>query len=182
MFMKTSFTHPLRIDSIKANEHSGEIGMTLCPGKHQSNALSGSWFRDLSMDLKVIKQWDAKILISLTEQHEFDMFSVPSLPHKAKELDIQWIHLPIRNRGVPNKKFEYMWDCCSHAIRDTIMSGSRVVIHCLGGLGRTGLVSARLLVEMGIYPDKAIDMVRQARPGAIETTKQELYIRKLIRH
>jgi len=63
--MRTSKNYPLRIDSVKSSEFTGEIGMTLCPGKHQSDGVSGAWYRDLSMDLNAIKQWDTSILISL---------------------------------------------------------------------------------------------------------------------
>lgn len=181
MRIKTSFTHPLRIDSVKLNESSGDIGMTLCPGKHQLGALTGSWFRDLDMDLSEIKQWDTEILISLNEPHEFDAFSVTQLPEKVKALGMQWMHFPIRDRGIPNSQFELLWESRSHLIKDVINSGSNVVIHCLGGLGRTGMVSARLLIEMGMYHEKAMQLVREARPGAIETYKQECYVRKLIR-
>ena len=44
--------------------------------------------------------------------------------------------------------------------------------HCKGGLGRAGMISARLLVELGTEPEKAIRMVRRARSGAIETYTQ----------
>jgi ADP-ribosylglycohydrolase len=53
------------------------------------------------------------------------------------------------------------------------------VVHCRGGLGRAGLVSSRLLVELGWEPDAAIQTVRRARPGAVETSVQERYIHDL---
>ena len=56
--------------------------------------------------------------------------------------------------------------------------GAEVVIHCLGGLGRTGTIAARILVEFGIEADDAIKAVREARPGAIETVGQAEYVRK----
>lgn len=51
-----------------------------------------------------------------------------------------------------------------------------MVVHCRGGLGRAGTVGARLLVELGVTPAEAIQRVRQARPGAIETRQQERYV------
>ena len=51
---------------------------------------------------------------------------------------------------------------------------SATTFHCRGGLGRAGMISARLLVESGVEPEVAIAKVRAARPGAIETREQEL--------
>ena len=48
-----------------------------------------------------------------------------------------------------------------------------MVFHCRGELGRSGMIAARLLVELGWAPDKAIAAIRHVRPGAIETRSQE---------
>ena len=56
------------------------------------------------------------------------------------------------------------------------MSGRKVLIHCRGGLGRSGMIAVRLLVEMGEKPADAIKQVRAARPGAIESSDQEKYV------
>ena len=55
----------------------------------------------------------------------------------------------------------------------------RVLVHCKGGLGRAGLVAARILVERGAAPMDAINLVRRVRPGAIQTIRQEAYVRSL---
>ena len=54
--------------------------------------------------------------------------------------------------------------------------GWRHFIHCRAGLGRSGMIAARLLVERGMAPEQAIIEVRAARPGAIETEAQERWI------
>jgi hypothetical protein len=43
-------------------------------------------------------------------------------------------------------------------------------------LGRAGTIAARLLVELGMEPRKAIASVRAVRPGAIETSEQERFV------
>jgi protein-tyrosine phosphatase len=52
------------------------------------------------------------------------------------------------------------------------------VIHCRGGVGRSGLVAGLILVERGCAPRDAIRQVRISRPGAIETAAQEQYVVK----
>jgi len=56
------------------------------------------------------------------------------------------------------------------------LDGQSIVVHCRGGLGRTGMVAARLLVELGEKPVTALQRVRAARPGAVETVEQEEYV------
>jgi ADP-ribosyl-[dinitrogen reductase] hydrolase len=46
----------------------------------------------------------------------------------------------------------------------------------MGGLGRSGMIAARLLVELGEEPRAAIQRVRAVRRGAIETAAQEAYV------
>src|SRR6266516_3803783 len=65
----------------------------------------------------------------------------------------------------------------SEGLRARLRSGFDVLVHCRGGLGRGGLIAARLLVELGSKPENAIGQVRRARPGAIETLEQEDYVR-----
>jgi protein-tyrosine phosphatase len=43
----------------------------------------------------------------------------------------------------------------------------------VAGYGRTGTVLAAYLVAKGAEPEEAIDRVRRARPGSIETVEQE---------
>jgi protein-tyrosine phosphatase len=179
MTYRTSVTHPLRIDSVKVATHSGEIGMTLCPGKYQEYAITGRWDRDLVRDLQVIKQWDTKVLISLMETKEFYEFKVKGLPEKLQALGIKWLHLPIGDERIPDEQFEISWKKNNEEFIRLINSEQKIVFHCLGGLGRTGLVVSRLLIEMGYTAEEAIKSVRQARPGAIETVEQEEYVRAL---
>ena len=48
-----------------------------------------------------------------------------------------------------------------------------VVVTCQAGLGRTGTVLASYLVYVGYKPEDAIKLIRELRPGSIETKEQE---------
>ncbi|MBN2429398.1 MAG: hypothetical protein JXK94_13775 [Deltaproteobacteria bacterium] len=52
--IKTSDTHPLRIDSVQIPYVNGTIGMTFCPGKKGEGLFSGTWDRDLVKDLSAL--------------------------------------------------------------------------------------------------------------------------------
>jgi len=66
-----------------------------------------------------------------------------------------WYHLAIRDRGVPAAEFESRWTDVGGTLRGLLSERRDVLIHCLGGLGRSGMIAARLLVELGEAPRDA---------------------------
>ena len=100
------------------------------------------------------------------------------LGNRVTDRFMEWHHAPIDDVSIPDRAFELAWPALSQRLRTLVLSGNKVLVHCRGGLGRTGMICARLLVEMGIStPDAAISMVRGVRPGAIETRAQEAWVR-----
>jgi protein-tyrosine phosphatase len=56
-------------------------------------------------------------------------------------------------------------------------SGRNVVIHCIGGLGRTGTVAGCVLVELGLTSAQALEVLHALRgPHCPETRAQERFI------
>jgi hypothetical protein len=77
---------------------------------------------------------------------------------------------------VPDQRFESAWQSLGCEVHEKLDAGKRILIHCRGGLGRTGLVAGLILVERGYEPTTAIQVIRAARPHAIETRAQERYV------
>ena len=171
---RTSLTDPLKIDAMPCG--NGLIGMTLCPGKHASSAFGTAWARDLALDLNAVVDWGATSLVSLVERHELSAFRVSNLGEAAEEAGLEWHHLPIKDVHIPDERFERRWPYSGHVLRRRLQSGERIVLHCRGGLGRTGTIAARLAIELGETPQTALRRVREARKGAVETHEQEAYV------
>ncbi|HET8729918.1 MAG TPA: hypothetical protein VFM34_02265 [Moraxellaceae bacterium] len=175
--LKTSLTHPLRLDWLPIPGYAGRLGMTLCPGKQGEGLYGGCWARDLRQDLSALKeQWVAMVL-TLLERHEFDLLGVPGFGAAVTAAGLEWQWREIRDSGTPDADFEAQWPALKERLRAVLASGAHVAVHCRGGLGRTGLVVARFLTQEGYAPDEAIRLVRVARPGTIETWAQEQYVR-----
>jgi protein-tyrosine phosphatase len=130
------------------------------------------------MDLQAIVTSGASVLISLMDDHEYEELKVAKLATKASVLGLTHYRLAIADASAPDEGFETQWGSAGRDIRESLGNGEAVVIHCKGGLGRTGMIAARLLVELGAQPDEAIAKVRAARPGAIETRAQEQHVRR----
>jgi len=114
----------------------------------------------------------------LNEAEELESFGLGDLGDQVVEAGFWWRQLPIVDMNVPVPPFEDNWRVEGWQIAESITRGERVILHCLAGLGRTGMIAARLLVDMGMSPEQAIVEVRRQRPRAIQTTEQEDYIKQ----
>jgi ADP-ribosyl-[dinitrogen reductase] hydrolase len=176
---RTSTSHPLEIASVEGAAGRGRIGITFCPGKKQASAWSGSWDRDLCVDLDAVEKWGAAVVVTLLEQQEIEALSVERLGEEVRRGHMEWMHLPIRDVSVPGPEFEEEWRSAGESLRARLRCGFDVVVHCKGGLGRAGTIAARLMVELGRAPAEAIRAVREVRPGALETAAQVDHVMKL---
>ena len=176
--MRTSQSHPLRIASVRPTPAHGRIGITFCPGKKDPDAWTGAWHRDLSVDLDAIKKWGAVLVVTLVEQHELEHLEVPELGAMVRSQGMEWLHLPIQDLSIPSASFEAEWRRQGESIRSLLRNRFDVVVHCKGGLGRSGTIAARILIELGQAPKKAIAEVRSVRPNAIDEGAQERFVLK----
>lgn len=170
--MLTSTDSPIRVDFVAQAAHGlpGRLGLTIAPGKRD-----GTWSRDLTADLRRLREhYEADLLVSLLEPHEYKALGITTLASAADEVGIDVMQLPILDVSVPTSM-----DPCQvtvAAIVRALEAGRIVVVHCRGGLGRSGLVAACCLVACGAESDTAIARVREARPGAVETSEQERFV------
>ncbi|MBD5655394.1 MAG: cyclin-dependent kinase inhibitor 3 family protein [Candidatus Eremiobacteraeota bacterium] len=176
-YTKTSITDPLKIATVTPEGLSGVIGMTLCPGRKGTSMARGKWDRNLDVDLEVVRAWKPDIVLALLEEHEFTTLGIPHFRQAVADAGLPWQFLPIPDGGVPDDAFERTWQTLGPGVRDTLRGGGRVLIHCRAGLGRTGMLAAAILVELGAPPQDAIVAVRAARPNTIETAGQEAFVR-----
>ena len=61
-------------------------------------------------------------------------------------------------------------------LKNELIAGKNILLHCWGGKGRAGTIAAILLIEFGENKNEAINIVRSRRKGAIESKTQEDFI------
>jgi protein-tyrosine phosphatase len=169
----------LRIDSVTIPGIKGLIGICSCPGMNNEMCGFDLYGERLIEDVLTIQKWGATVLVTLLEEFEFQQLGVKDLPNTAEFLNLHWFHLPLRNKNIPDRKFEEQWLVAGPRLCQLLRDGERIVIHCREGIGRAGLIATRLLIELGIDPDKAIRTVQAARPGSLQLYAHEKYCHSL---
>jgi len=169
---------PNKIDTITVPNTVGCMGLVACPGVrvHQPTGVNR---KHLLADIEELKNWGVNGLVSLIEAHEFKLNKVEQLPKMLEDAGIWWLHLPIIDMEIPDQDFEDEWAVQGERIRHALRIGERVALHCYAGLGRTGMIGARLLVEMGMDNEAAIAAVRNPNPRRIQTKRQSQFVRHI---
>lgn len=173
---RTSETHPLFINALAVGP--GRIGLTICPGKKGASVFGTAWNRDLDTDLEAIHAWGAQVVVTLVETEELEMLGAAGLGEAVQNRGMAWVHFPVRDLNVPADDGLQRWRKISPRLHRILDQGGNVLIHCRGGLGRAGTLGALLLIERGDTAEDAISRIRDVRPGAIETTIQERFLRE----
>jgi len=157
----------------------GQVGLCCCPGHRLTPRFVRPSLEDFERDLDAIVLFGASRLVTLMEPDELAVIGVDPkrLDREVRLRGLEWVHLPIRNLSVPGAAWETTWATAGRILRGDLAGGRRFAMHCYAGLGRTGTVAARLLIEHGTAAADAIARVRSIRPGSIETYEQEDYVR-----
>jgi protein-tyrosine phosphatase len=154
--------------------------MTFAPGK-KHHGMYALWDRDLDLDLARLRaEYNTDLLVSLIEEHEFASLQIADLRERVTQYDMEMLWYPIPDGSVPTS-IEELAETVRRIV-DALRRGQTVVIHCMGGLGRTGLVAAAcLLATTSLTPRQAIEIVRRARENTINAYGQEEYIARFRR-
>lgn len=127
---------------------------------------------DLSGDLRHLDDWRPAMVVSLVTAEELETLGAGCLGGLVADHGARWEHLPILDFGTPDRAFEQRWTVLSRDILSALDGGGRVLVHCRGGCGRSGMVALRLMIEAGEASEDALARLRAVRPCAVETPEQ----------
>lgn len=172
----TSDSDPIRVDFIPQEAHGlpGRLGLTFAPGRCFPGAF-GRWERDLDKDLTRLRDhYGAKVVVSLIEEFEMRRASIPGLFQAVSAAGMRSLWHPIEDGSTPHDPADVV-----PLIREMLAhlaAGDTVVVHCMGGLGRAGTISACVLAARGLESAEAVATVRAARQGALENETQVEFV------
>ncbi len=102
------------------------------------------------------------------------LLNIPGDERIYAEAGIAYFALPIPDGGAPTATEA---DDANRFIDEQLARGNPVAVHCAAGLGRTGTMLAAYLIHRGATAGEAIQRIRAVEPAAIETQRQEQFLR-----
>src|SRR5512139_484080 len=117
-------------------------------------------------ELEDLYQEGFRIIISLLDENEqapyYEIVGIEEKGFKRYSIPIQDFTAPVLTDF---KKFVDI-------VIDSLKKG-KVLVHCQGGIGRTGTMAAAYWIKKGLSANEAIKNIRNSMPGAIEMPEQE---------
>ena len=141
---------------------AGELAISPIPGRDG----------DIARDMADLIGWEPALVLTMTTAHELTVAGVTDLPTRLHEAGVKWLHLPVEDFGAPVGETAAYWPVAAKQALGVLDAGGRVLIHCFGGQGRSGMAALRLLVDLGEDGATALRRLRTVRPGAVETEEQ----------
>jgi atypical dual specificity phosphatase len=117
-------------------------------------------------ELEDLYQVGFRTIISLLDEDEQSPY------YETKEMEEMGLirySIPIRDFTPPSlADFNKFLDIVSNSLKQ-----GKVLVHCQGGIGRTGTMAAAYWIKKGLSAKNAIAKARKSRLGAIESSEQE---------
>jgi len=135
----------------------------------------GDWLDD---EARAWRRAGIDVIVSLLEDDEALLFDLDRERQVAENQGINFVSFPIPDRGVPASTRAVA--ALIGSVVTELEAGRTIAIHCRQGIGRSGLIAASLLVNAGIEPREAMQIVSSARGLSIpETPEQHRWIEQL---
>lgn len=122
---------------------------------------------DYAQDLLAVLDWAPDLVITMTPTAEM---VVDAFPDDLGAEGVEWVQFPVADFSTPDADAE--WNGIQRRALAHLAAGGRVLAHCMGGCGRSGMAVLRLMVAAGERPAAALARLRAVRPCAVETDAQ----------
>ena len=128
----------------------------------------GDWLED---EVRAWRGGGVDVVVSLLEADEVTDLDLTAEEKLAREDRIEFLSLPIVDRGVPESREAVSELMTKLAIE--LPAGKNVAVHCRQGIGRAALIAASLLIRLGVDPEAAIERISTARGVPVPETAEQ---------
>lgn len=140
------------------------------PGKIYRSAMPYGMYDSRRAIYPAYRQHRVSTVVVLVKREDLIRHSGRDLLQLYEQDGLRVLHLPSQDFGVPDPiELHNIVD----EVLQLVQSGENIAVHCLGGIGRTGLFLACLAKRVfGMQGEQAITWLRGYVPGAVETGEQ----------
>ncbi len=125
----------------------------------------------LEQDIAHLKSTGIDLIVSLLEDAEAHNLNLQAEATACQSHGLHYSHFPIADFGTPDSTL--LGNFVEHLHRQ-ISNGCNAVIHCRGGIGRSGLLCCCILIKHGLSAKDAIAMVSLQRGCSVPETPQQI--------
>ena len=143
----------------------GRVGICPIPGRGG----------DYPADLERLQRWRPDRVIGLTSDAERRRAGALTLPADLARAGVIYDQVVVTDFGAPDPAASERLVVLSAQVREELSRGGRVLAHCFGGCGRSGMTLLRIMVDAGEPAHPALMRLRRARPCAVETNAQLIW-------
>ncbi len=176
---RTSSASPLRLDAIDlagTTAAPGHLAVTFLPGKKRDGYTGPHW-RDVDLDAAALRDGGIEALFLLVEDVELEWCLLPDLPDALAAVGVELIRFPVRDPHTPTRAQDPGYHAAIEALVARLSGGGHIAVACRGGVDRSGMTAACVLVEAGLDPESAIRRVHAGRKGSLKYGDQQAYVR-----
>lgn len=109
-------------------------------------------------------------LVSLLDEREAAVLGLADEGTAAGRAGVRFVQLPTSDFGVPERSAALT---VARKLRDDLLAGKGVAIHCRAGIGRSSLLAAVVLRLEGVRPAEAWGTIGRARGVRVPETRAQ---------
>ena len=112
-----------------------------------------------------------KLVVSLLEPGEARTLGLEGERLEARAHGMEFISFPIPDMGLPASVTEFA--SITKTLFAQVNDGSNTLVHCRAGIGRSGLLTAGVLLHAGMNPEEAFAYVSKMRGIRVPETPDQ---------
>jgi protein-tyrosine phosphatase len=126
------------------------------------------WLED---EVSAWQQAGLNIIVSLLESPEADELGLSEEAALCQAAGLEFISFPIVDRNVPTVRQPVME--LAARLAQQLRQGKNVGVHCRQSVGRASLLTASVMMALGVRPEDALQKIGEARGCPVPETAQQ---------
>jgi protein-tyrosine phosphatase len=122
--------------------------------------------------LQYLQEASIQCVVNLISNEEWLAFHGAKQQNLYEKNAIDYIHYPVQDYGVPQE-----YNSFNELVKELhgyLLKGGNIGIHCIGGIGRSGLLTAALLYRQGFDLNTLFDYMSAYRGRKMPDTAQQI--------